>query len=280
MATIRIADKAGACFGVERAMKLVEETAARCGSVCTLGPLIHNPQVVAALEERGVHAVSSVEDTAGSTIVLRTHGVTPAEEARAREICPEVIDATCPFVKKVHRAAERLADKGFEVVVVGEKGHPEVVATLAHAAGSRVISSPDEVRAANLGPRVGIVVQTTLSAAVLHAVVDAIDDGSREVELVNTICEATSQRQAAAAALAAESDAMIVIGGRNSANTTHLYEICAGICPKTFHIEQACELDRAWFDGCERIGVTAGASTPATHIASVCAAIEALVEEA
>ena len=159
---------------------------------------------------------------------------------------------------------------------MGEPGHPEVVATLGHAPGAHIISAPEDVAYASLGDRVGIVVQTTLTESTLNAVVDAIDDGTREVKLVNTICEATALRQAAASDLARTSDAMVVIGGRNSANTTHLAEICAAICPRTFHIENAEELDPDWFSGASAIGVTAGASTPSSQIDSVVKALEQL----
>lgn len=277
MAQVIVADKAGACFGVERAIELVRSAAAHAdGGVFTLGPLIHNPRVVDELEHAGVHVASSVDEAAGGTLILRTHGVKPSEQARAEEVCSEVVDATCPFVKKVHRAVERLTRDGFEVVVVGEKGHPEVDATLAHADGSQAIADADEARSAELGSRVGIVVQTTQTASNLADVVSAIDDGSREVEVVNTICEATSQRQGSAAELASHVDAMVVIGGRNSANTTHLAEICSGRCSRTYHIEDADELDPSWFEGAETIGITAGASTPASQIDAVRTALESL----
>jgi 4-hydroxy-3-methylbut-2-enyl diphosphate reductase len=188
MAQVIVADKAGACFGVERAIELVRAATENAeGDVFTLGPLIHNPRVVDELEHAGVHVASSVDEAAGGTLILRTHGVKPSEQARAEEVCSEVVDATCPFVKKVHRAVERLTRDGFEVVVVGEKGHPEVDAALAHADGSQAIADADEARSAELGSRVGIVVQTTQTASNLADVVSAIDDGSREVEVVNTI---------------------------------------------------------------------------------------------
>lgn len=276
MPAVAIAEHAGACYGVERALSLVREAADSDKGVFTLGPLIHNPRVIADLERHGARPVSTVDEAAGATLVLRSHGVTPDEERRAREICTRVVDATCPFVKRVHKAVERLSADGYEVVVVGERHHPEVVATLAHAAGSRAVPTADEARTMDFGPRVGIVVQTTQSEAVLESVVSVIDDGSREVKLINTICEATAQRQRAAADLAASVDAMLVVGGRNSANTTHLAEICSAICPRTYHIEDASEIDLSWLEGASAIGITAGASTPSEHISAVREALEAL----
>lgn len=278
MAKVVIADEAGACYGVERALRMVEEAvSAGAGDVRTLGPLIHNPRVVDSLAEEGVKVVSSPEEAAGATLVLRTHGVTPAEEERARALCREVLDATCPFVKKVHVAVERLAREGYQVVIVGESGHPEVEATLAHAPGAIVVNSAEEALALEHVRRIGVVVQTTQSAARLAECVDALLTRCDELHVVNTICEATSGHQGACRRLAERADVMVVIGGRNSANTTRLAEIARSCCERTHHIEGADELDPAWFDGAETIGVTAGASTPAAHIQTVVAAIESLV---
>ena len=275
---IRIASEAGACYGVERALGLVEAAAEEhAGAVHTLGPLIHNPRVVAGLAARGVDAVSSPEEAAGDTLLLRTHGTVPDEEARARELCARVLDATCPFVKKVHQAAERLSREGYQVVVVGEAGHPEVEATLPHAPGAIVVGSAEEAAQVPRARRVGVVVQTTARRALLTEVVAALLGRAEEVRVINTICEATSGHQAAADELAREADVMVVIGGRNSANTTRLAEIAAARCPRTHHVEGDDELRAEWFEGAGLIGITAGASTPASQIEAVRAAIERLV---
>ena len=281
MPEIRIADEAGACYGVERALQMVETAAAeeRPGSVHTLGPLIHNPRVIQGLAEKGVDAVDSPEEAAGDTLLLRTHGTVPEEEARARELCARVLDATCPFVKKVHMAAERLSREGYQVVVVGEAGHPEVEATLPHAPGAVVVGSAAEAAALPHARKVGVVVQTTARRALLEEVTCALLGIAEEVRVVNTICEATSGHQAAAERLAGEADVMIVIGGRISANTTRLAEISAAHCPKTHHVEGADELRAEWFEGAELVGITAGASTPASQIEAVRAEIEELVGE-
>ncbi|WP_321972007.1 4-hydroxy-3-methylbut-2-enyl diphosphate reductase [Paratractidigestivibacter sp.] len=280
MARIVIASEAGACYGVERALKMVEEAADTSEvPVHTLGPLIHNPRVVGSLAEKGVTVVSSPEEAAGHTLLLRTHGVTPDEEGRARDLCHEVLDATCPFVKKVHQAAARLAREGYQVVVVGETGHPEVEATLPHAEGAVVVGNADEAAALSECKKIGVVVQTTQSRANLESVVSALLGRAEEVRVINTICDATSGHQGACAELAREADVMVVIGGRISANTKRLAEISAELCPRTHHIEGADELDPVWFDGAELIGVTAGASTPAAHIRSVVSSIESMVQQ-
>jgi 4-hydroxy-3-methylbut-2-enyl diphosphate reductase len=264
---VRVAEHAGACYGVNRALGLVEDALDGAkGPVRTLGPLIHNPSVVAALAARGAEVAEDCDLPAGTTLVLRTHGVAPQVIADALARGLEVIDATCPFVTKTHVAARMLAEEGYQVVVVGEAGHPEVEATCAHAPGALVVGSADDAETAELGRRVGLVVQTTQSAALLAEVVARIAPRVEELRVLNTICDATSERQRAAASLAEESDCMVVIGGRNSANTTRLAEICQSRCPDTRHVEQASEIEPSWLIGKRAIGVTAGASTPAAQI--------------
>lgn len=275
---IQIASEAGACYGVERALRMVEDAAKTSPvPVHTLGPLIHNPRVVADLALKGVTVVDSPEESAGDTLLLRTHGVTPNEERRARELCHDVLDATCPFVKKVHLAASRLYREGYQVVVVGEAGHPEVEATLPHAPGAVVVGDASEAADLPVCKKVGVVVQTTQSRSNLEHVVSALLGRAEEVRVVNTICDATSGHQGACAELAARADVMIVIGGRISANTKRLTEIAAELCPRTYHIEGADELDPSWLDGAGLIGITAGASTPASQIDAVRSAIEAAI---
>lgn len=279
MARVVVAQEAGACFGVERALGMVMDLAGQEAScVQTLGPLIHNPLVVADLQSRGVGVVSSPEQAiAGSTLVMRTHGVPPKVEQQARELGLHVVDATCPFVKKVHKAAERLAREGYQVVVVGEKGHPEVEGTVGHAPDALVVGSPAELDACQIARRVGVVVQTTLAQQTLRDVVAALVGRCEELRVIDTICDATSKRQEAATELARQANVMVVVGGRNSANTTHLVQICAEHCAATHHVECADELDSTWFEGAELVGITAGASTPASHIDAVRRRIEELL---
>ncbi len=275
---IQIASEAGACYGVERALRMVEDAAKTSPvPVHTLGPLIHNPRVVADLALKGVTVVDSPEESAGDTLLLRTHGVTPNEERQARKLCHDVLDATCPFVKKVHLAASRLYREGYQVVVVGEAGHPEVEATLPHAPGAVVVGDASEVADLPACKKIGVVVQTTQSRSNLERVVSALLGKAEEVCVVNTICDATSGHQGACAELAARADVMIVIGGKISANTKRLAEIAAELCPRTYHIEGADELDPSWLDGAVLIGITAGASTPASQIDAVRLAIEAAI---
>ena len=286
------AKRAGACYGVQRALDMADEVIADGSRAYTLGPLIHNPQVVADLAARGAEAVGSVEDicwegaaagdasaegsasAAGDVpaVVIRSHGVTPQVLAAVEDRGFSVVDATCPHVSRAQHAAAELAAEGCRVIVVGEAGHPEVEGLTAWAeeAGGKVdvVAAPEEIPEGLYDP-VGVVAQTTQRRENLEAVVAALRAAGLEPIVKNTICSATRQRQEAAADLASAVDAMVVIGGRNSSNTTRLAEVCALTCPRTFHIESADELDPAAFAGCRRVGVTAGASTPENQIAAV-----------
>ena len=271
---------AGACYGVQRALDLALKAVEDGGSAYTLGPLIHNPQVVAQLAERGVRAVDGVEDVAGAgTVVIRSLGVTPAVKRSGAAWGLPRVEATCPHVERAQRAAADLAEQGRHVVVVGEAGHPEVEGLVACAreAGApvSVVAGPDDLPDTLDGP-VGVVVQTTQTREVLDAVVAALEQRGVQLLVKNTICFATRQRQEAAAALADEVDAIVVIGGRNSSNTSRLADICAAACPRTHHIESPDEIDPAWLAGCGAVGVTAGASTPEGQIDAVAAFLEAL----
>jgi 4-hydroxy-3-methylbut-2-en-1-yl diphosphate reductase len=274
---VEVAKHAGICYGVERALRLAE-LASRSGSdVHTLGPLIHNPQAVAALREKGVEAAKTLDDVDGGTLVIRSHGVEPAiiEEALFRGL--DVVDATCPHVSKAHEAAEELLRGGYIVVIVGEADHPEVEGILAHAGGRAVVvSSASELPERFGGRRIGIVVQTTQSLKRLSEVVEAILPHASELRVFNTICSATSKRQQAAEELAETVDVMVVVGGHNSGNTTRLVQICAEVNPHVYHVETPDDLDPAWFDGATRVGVTAGASTPDEQMQAVIRAIEGM----
>ena len=280
-ATIRVAEHAGACYGVNRALELARRCALEHAEpVHTLGPLIHNPIVVEELAEQGVGLSQSLDEIDRGSVIIRSHGVVPQviEDARARGL--SVVDATCPYVKKVHKAASNLVHEGYDLIIVGESGHPEVEGIVGHAEGkAHVVASPQDLDGLSLGKRVGVVVQTTQTAANLSAVVAALAPLVSELRVVNTICAATSERQRAAASLASEADIMIVVGGKNSGNTRRLAQICHSACPKTHHIEDAAELDRSWFDGARLIGITAGASTPQAHIERVVSAIERMTAQ-
>ena len=215
-------------------------------------------------------------------MVIRSHGVTPEVKRAVERRGLPMVDATCPHVARAQKAAAALAREGMQVIVVGEAGHPEVEGLYACACEASadpalvsVVAVPDDLPERIEAP-VGVVVQTTQTRAALDAVLDALRERGVEPTVKDTICFATRQRQEAAAALADEADAFVVIGGRNSSNTTRLADICRARCERTHHVESADELDPAWFEGCRTVGVTAGASTPEDQIAAVEAALAKL----
>ena len=261
---IILAKSAGFCFGVKRATQMAFEASADYEHICSLGPIIHSPQVVEKLAEKGVNVVQKVDDIPRGAVIIRSHGVT-AEEMRsiqARDL--SVVDATCPFVKKAQEYAARLGAEGYTVIIVGEAEHPEVQGIVSYAGGGKVHVVANATEAAELKRmgRVGIVAQTTQSFENLRQVADICLEKCQELHIFNTICDATTVRQNEARDIARRVDVMLVIGGFNSANTTRLAQICREIQPATHHLETAGEVERSWFDGTERIGITAGASTP------------------
>jgi 4-hydroxy-3-methylbut-2-enyl diphosphate reductase len=276
---IVVARYAGYCYGVERALRITEEALESADRpVATLGPIIHNPSVVAHLAERGVEVVEDVERAAAATIIVRTHGVSPEVAERARERCVNVVDATCPFVAVAQRKAAALNAAGYRVVILGERDHPEVAGLQGFAgAGAVVVEDAAGLPLDELaGRRVGVVVQTTQTTDNLARVVAALAPAARELLVYNTICDATEKRQSAACELAGEVDLVIVVGGRNSANTARLTQLCRAVEARTYHIEAAAELRAEWCVGARRIGVTAGASTPDEEIAATVEALAGL----
>ncbi|HEX8560181.1 MAG TPA: 4-hydroxy-3-methylbut-2-enyl diphosphate reductase [Pyrinomonadaceae bacterium] len=262
---VLLAEEYGFCFGVERAVEMVEGALAEGATVRTLGPLIHNTQEIQRLEAEGVRAVGAPgEVSPGLTAVIRAHGVTPGVQRELEERADRVIDATCPFVTKVQKLAERAAAQGRDVVVVGNPDHPEMIGVVGYAPErSHVVRDASEV--ASLPPLHAplVVSQTTLKLKTFLEAAEAVRAKSdAEPQVVNTICSATRDRQDAARALAGHVDAFYVIGGKHSSNSLKLLSVCKEQCPKSFLIETPEEIDPADLEGSARVGVTAGASTP------------------
>jgi 4-hydroxy-3-methylbut-2-enyl diphosphate reductase len=268
---IKRAKTQGFCFGVAITVKKAEEAVAVPGSsVTTLGHVVHNPQMVASLEEKGLKNAHSVEEVPdGGTLFVRAHGLPVAVYDRAKEKNLTVIDATCPMVTKIHVQAERLRNDGYKIVVVGDANHPEVKGTLSHVPGAFCIETVDDVAKLPRYSKVGVVVQSTWSGPGFTDIVKALSAKYHEVRAVNTICTDTSNRQAEAADLAKEVEVMVVVGGKTSANTKHLAELSAMHGARAFHIEGPDELDAAWFDGVNVAGLMSGASTPGSLVDEV-----------
>ena len=273
------AKNAGFCFGVNRAMKLAFEAAAsNVNPIYSLGPLIHNPQQVELLTRKGVHVISSLNSlNPGDTLIIRSHGISPSvlEEAKAKRL--KVVDATCPFVLKAQKLAQRLDVEGYQVIIVGEGDHPEVIGIMGFAGNeAQVVEKASDVHNLPIRKRVGIVAQTTQSFDNFRDVVCTLLGKSDELKVFNTICHATTHSQEAALDIAKKVDLMIVIGGRNSANTSRLAFLCAQSGVPTRHIETASELQMSWLENKATVGVTAGASTPEWIIEGVINKLEAL----
>ncbi|NWF93436.1 MAG: 4-hydroxy-3-methylbut-2-enyl diphosphate reductase [Syntrophaceae bacterium] len=259
-----VAKSAGFCFGVKRAMDMALEAAKKgAQDLYTLGPLIHNPQAVQFLEELGVKPKNRIRDIPMGRVIFRSHGVSSNDLREAKERGLKIIDATCPIVKRAQLFAKFLSRYGYSVLIVGDAYHPEVEAIRSYIR-DRVEVVEDAEVVQRLGPweKLGIVAQTTQSFDLFKEVVAASLERAKEVRVFNTVCHATVMRQKEAVEMAKKADCMIVVGGHNSGNTQRLAAICRKVQPHTYHIETAKELHSRWLVGREKIGLTAGASTP------------------
>ena len=274
---IKIAEYCGFCYGVKRAVEMAEKAAADRINGATLGPLIHNPQFIAELEAKGIACKDDLDQfTAGETVIFRSHGVGPEvyEKAEAKQL--NIIDATCPNVRMAQKKAFQAAQDGYLPIIVGEKNHPEVKSIKKWAGENAiVVEYLKDISEVPQKDKYAVIIQTTFELQKFEEILAALQkEREGEYRVERTICLATSQRQNAAMKLAGEVDAFIVIGGRNSANTRHLYELVASKCSKAYHIETAAELEQEMFRDCIKIGITAGASTPDRLIKEAIVAME------
>jgi len=274
---ILIAESAGVCFGVERALNLSESaltaSAQNSETVTSLGPLIHNPQKVEELNKKGLGIAQNIDEIPeGTTVVFRSHGVPLSTQGAAQKRGLKVIDATCPLVKVPQNFARKLSDTGHFVVIVGDVQHPEIRGVKSYVKNDEgvVIKGVEEIeKIPSDKQKVGVICQTTLKASVYQAVVEELKKRFPEVKAHNTICSATRDRQAAAHDLAPQVDVVVVIGGKASSNTQKLLDICRSLCSRSHLVETPEDLKQEWFEGAEIVGLTAGASTPHSMIYAV-----------
>jgi 4-hydroxy-3-methylbut-2-enyl diphosphate reductase len=282
MIEIERASEMGFCFGVRRAIDLVEKAARERGPLPTLGALVHNRQVVEGLEECGVSVAASLDEVGGSIVAIASHGVGPDVIEQAKHRGYGIVDATCPFVRKAQVVAQRLGKAGFWVLVYGDAAHPEVRGVLGWA-GKESSASLEVPALASLPGRLGILCQTTQSQERFGAFVSRIAHRKlaecSELRIFNTVCDATRRHQASALELAERVDLMFVVGGQDSANTLRLARMCSDTGVHTYHIETAADIAPGWLRGHERVGVTAGASTPDEVIDEVVAALDSAARE-
>ncbi|MCX5804996.1 MAG: 4-hydroxy-3-methylbut-2-enyl diphosphate reductase [Proteobacteria bacterium] len=253
-------DHPGFCFGVRRAIDIVlQEKEKAKGKIFTLGPIIHNPQMVEMLRHRGIIPVDNISEINYGTVVFRTHGIKEEEEEDIKLKGLKSIDATCPFVKRVRKKAIFLEKNGYKVVIVGDKNHPEVKSVLSYLHNDGIVlQKPTHITA----KKVGVVSQTTQDKDTFFNIVCGLIEGVEELRVYNTICESTGIRQREVALLSSMVDAMLIVGGKNSSNTTKLFNIAKNIQPNTHHIETETDIKPEWFSGLNKIGITGGASTP------------------
>ena len=278
---IETASEVGFCFGVRRAVSILEKVACERGGVETLGAVVHNQQVLQRLAEMGVRVAKGVDDIQGDTVVISAHGVNPQLEEAIRARHVDIINTTCPFVRRAQVVARRLAESGFFVVIYGDVNHPEVKGVLGWAK-DRGVATLDEkfvTKFDYLPRRLGVLSQTTQIPArfteFAKKLIDSTLAKDSELRIIDTICHDTRKRQAAAVKLANRVDLMLVIGSYTSANTNHIVELCS-MATKTYLIETAEEIQPPWFQGRHYIGVTTGASTAMETIDEVLMKLEAI----
>jgi 4-hydroxy-3-methylbut-2-enyl diphosphate reductase len=259
---IKTAKTAGFCFGVRRAIELAEKTVRGKDRIYTLGPIIHNPQEIGRLAVLGIKVVEKPHGLKNETIIVRTHGIPAGLNEKLKSHSLTVVDATCPFVKRAQEIVKRLFAKGFQVIIVGDKTHPEVVGLVSYAKGNcHVVERKADLTQIALARQVGVICQTTQSPENFREIMAEIRRRRPRAEAHNTICRATEDRQSDVRRLAKTVDVMIVVGGKNSGNTQRLAEIAREYVP-THHIETASELKTEWLKNAIIVGITAGASTP------------------
>jgi 4-hydroxy-3-methylbut-2-en-1-yl diphosphate reductase len=263
---IERAREMGFCFGVRRAIKLLEQAAQQHGTIESLGAVVHNRQVVNHLAALGVKVVDNTDQIKGTVVAIPSHGLGLPQLEKLKSEVSTVVDATCPFVRRAQLAARKLAQSGFQIVIFGDAEHAEVKAILSSCEGCGIVTTKSDIVFTEPPRRLGVLSQTTQSperfGQFVKELLDRIIVNLDELRVINTICDATRERQTAARELASHADIILVVGDLNSANTRRLAELCAGDGVETHLVEDANQVDPIWFKNKKHVGVTAGASTP------------------
>lgn len=278
-----ISSNSGYCSGVKRAIKTLDNAINEYGSkgnIFTLGDIIHNPEVIQNYKKKGIFPIEDISKLkTGDNVVIRSHGVSPAVIRELKDKGVNVLDATCLFVLKVHGLAKDLNNRGYFIVLIGEKNHPEVIGIKGNISGEnyKIVNCVNEAEKINSQKKIAIISQTTQTKEnfilISKKIVEKIKD---EVLVINTTCKAAQLRQNETAELAGKVDVMLIIGGKNSANTTYLAEISKNILHETYHIENAGDLNKEWFNGKKTAGICSGASTPQEDVNDIRRIIESI----
>lgn len=261
---IIIAKNSGLCYGVKRALRIARQTRLqKKGQVFTLGDLIHNPQVIAELKKQSIHSIDDLNEIKSGTVIIRSHGISPETYRMLAKKQTEIVDATCPIVKKIQKLVERLAEKEEEIIIVGNKEHPEIKGLIGYSKGKGVILEKEkEARNLPHKKKRAVLAQSTQDLYLFEKIVAALIKKTEELKIYNTICDSAQTRQKSTSKLASSVDTLFIVGGRNSSNTYKLYQISKRILSNTFFIERAEQITPEMLKGARKIGISGGASTP------------------
>lgn len=273
---IIVARNSGFCYGVRRALQLARRTGKKAGGqVFSWGEIIHNPEVIAALRQDGIRVATTLSQLRpGDTVIIRSHGVSPAIYRALKKKKVKLVDATCPIVKKIQQTVDRLSRRGGEIIIVGNKNHPEIQGLLGYSRGKAlVVENDDQARALPFKKKRAVLAQSTQDGQLFSQVVGALAERTAELQVFNTICQSTRVRQVATAELARQVEALLIIGGKNSSNTNKLYQISRRLLPRTYFVESPEDITPDMLRGVNKIGLSGGASTPPEVINKTVAAI-------
>jgi 4-hydroxy-3-methylbut-2-enyl diphosphate reductase len=261
---IAVAKNSGLCYGVKRALKIAEETRHKEEKIIyTFGDLIHNPQVIADLEKHGIHSLDDLDKIKKGTVIIRSHGVSPEIYLHLEKKSIEIVDATCPIVKKIQKLVEDLAEKESEVIIVGNKEHPEIKGLIGYSNGKGIIvENENQAKKMPRKKTRAVLAQSTQDLFLFERVIAVLIEKTEELKIYNTICKYTQTRQKSTSELASMVDTLFIIGGKNSSNTRKLYQISKRILPNTHFIEKAEQITFNMLKGAKKIGLSGGASTP------------------
>jgi 4-hydroxy-3-methylbut-2-enyl diphosphate reductase len=277
---IIVAENTGLCYGVKRALQIAQSTRRRrSGRVLTLGEIIHNPRVIADLQKKGIEAVENPEAIPGGTVIIRSHGVAPEVYRTLKKQRLEVIDATCPIVKKIQKLVAALARRSEEIIIVGNPEHPEIKGLIGYSRGrGKIVESEDQARCLPSIKRRTVLAQSTQDLFLFGRIVAALLERTGELTVHNTICQSTQTRQRSTSELAARVDTLFIVGGKNSSNTNRLFQVSKRVLPNTHFIENASQITPRLLKGAKRIGISGGASTPPEAIEEAVARIRESIE--
>jgi len=261
---IAVAKNSGLCYGVKRALKIAEETRHKEEKIIyTFGDLIHNPQVIADLEKHGIHSLDDLDKIKKGTVIIRSHGVSPEIYLHLEKKNIEIVDATCPIVKKIQKLVEDLAEKESEIIIVGNKEHPEIKGLIGYSNGKGIIiENENQAKKMPRKKTRAVLAQSTQDLFLFERVIAVLIEKTEELKIYNTICKYTQTRQKSTSELASMVDTLFIIGGKNSSNTRKLYQISKRILPNTHFIEKAEQITFNMLKGAKKIGLSGGASTP------------------